>query len=212
MIQCPECDQIVTEEIARRAARDDAEATAARLLRSGLPVDYRNGTRTLASLPLVAQQAVVACDLLGSAAQGLYLYGPAGSFKTSVAAAFLASRIRAGQSGLYVAIPDLFADVHASYGAGSTETRTAIVDRLVDAPLLALDEFGKERASEHAAGVIFEVIDGRYRNRRPGRWLIVASNLDLDTACDRFPGEELADPVRRRLSEMTAAVPMERER
>jgi DNA replication protein DnaC len=209
MIQCADCDMTVAAEIAKREARDSEEQLRNRLRHSGLPIDYRIRSRALQHLPTVARQAVTSCDLLGDGARGLFLWGPAGSFKTSVAAAYLADRIVAGATGRYVFVPDLMSEVHASYRSNDAESRDAIVSKCVAARMLVLDDLGKEKASEHAAGVIFEILDGRYRNARKGDWTIVTSNFDLDALCDRFPGEELADPIRRRLSELTLALPME---
>lgn len=214
---CADCDIKVGQEIARRKARDEAERALLRLRNSNLPLDYRDGKRTIRDLGPRSVDALSVCHLLGLEVSGVYLSGPAGSLKTSVAAAYLAESIRrCGESssmrpGLYVFVPDLLSGVHASYRSDDAESRDALVHRCVSAPWLVLDDLGKEKASAHAAGVIFEILDGRYRNRRPGQWLIVTSNFDLDALCDRFPNtadEDLADPIRRRLSELTVSVPM----
>lgn len=209
MIQCAECDSLIALELDKLSVRDRAEQLENRLRHSALPIDYRTGARHIGHLPEITRKVVAMCEKLDDKSRGLFLCGPAGSFKTSVAAAFLADRIRAGKSGRYVFVPDLMSDVHASYRSNDTETRDAIVARCVGARLLVLDDLGKERASEHAAGVIFEIIDGRYRNPRPGDWTIVTSNYRLGTLCDRFPSEHFGDPIERRLSELTLDVPME---
>lgn len=212
MALCIECDRGVDEELARRAARDEHEATERRLRLSGLPLAYRDGSRLLGDLPLSTADVMSLCQMLGNGLRGLYLHGPAGAYKTSVAAAFLASQIRGGARGLYISVQDLMSDLHASYN-GSGETRAAIVERLVDAPCLVLDDLGKEKPSEHAAGALFEILDGRYRAAT--NWLIVTSNYALPELAERLAagaGEVLADPIRRRLSELTMAVQMDARR
>src|SRR2546426_459463 len=49
-IQCADCDALVAVELSKRAERDHAEATFRRLRNSGLPIDYRTGTRTIADV------------------------------------------------------------------------------------------------------------------------------------------------------------------
>lgn len=208
MIQCEECDAFVEIELLRIANRDRLEQLSARLRQSGLPLDYRDGVRDLQNLPVALRAQIV--GIMRDGARGIFLHGPAGSYKTSAAAAYLADQIHEGHSGRYVFVPDLMSDVHASYRSDETESRDQIVSRCANARLLVLDDLGKEKASEHAAGVIFEILDYRYRNHRPGDWTIATSNYDLDALCARFPNEELAEPIRRRLSELTVAVPMVR--
>lgn len=207
MYQCRDCDAAVAAELAEREIRRTRDAVDGNLLRSGLPVAYRTGERLTGHLPGSTHAVLSTCQMLGNGLRGLLLTGPAGSYKTSVAASVLAAAIRGGARGLYVSAQDLLTDIHASY-SGAGATRNDLIDRLVSVPCLVLDDLGKEKASEHAAGVIFEILDGRYRNAGGGRWMIVTSNHTLDGLCDRFPGEDVADPIRRRLAELTVTVPM----
>ena len=54
--------------------------------------------------------------------------------------------------------------------------RNEVVDRLCSYPLLVIDDFGMERGTEYALEQIYNIIDSRYRSRRP---LIVTTNLTL---------------------------------
>ena len=54
--------------------------------------------------------------------------------------------------------------------------RNEVVDRLCDYPLLVIDDFGMERGTEYALEQIYNIIDSRYRSRKP---LIVTTNLTL---------------------------------
>lgn len=139
---------------------------------------------------------------------GLFLFGPAGTYKTSIAAAFLAEQIAGTReaTGRYVSSNDLLADVQASYSREGDETRADIVSRYVRTPRLVLDDLGKEKASEHAANVIFQILDGRYRMQKPGRWTIITSNYTLQQLADRFAAAGAA--IERRIAELTAAVEM----
>ena len=54
--------------------------------------------------------------------------------------------------------------------------RNEVVDRLCSYPLLVIDDFGMERGTEYALEQIYNIIDSRYRSRKP---LIVTTNLTL---------------------------------
>ena len=54
--------------------------------------------------------------------------------------------------------------------------RNEAVDRLCGYPLLVIDDFGMERGTEYALEQIYNIIDSRYRSRKP---LIVTTNLTL---------------------------------
>jgi DNA replication protein DnaC len=211
MYQCSDCDAAVAAELAERDIRQKRERVEANLLRSGLPAAYMTGERRTGDLPGSTHAVLSSAQSLGAGLLGLFLHGNAGTYKTSVAASILASHIRGGEIGLYVSAQDLLSDIHASYN-GSGATRADLVDRLVNVPSLVLDDLGKEKASEHAAGVLFEILDGRYRRQGNGRWMIVTSNYDMDALCNRFPDPESADPIRRRLAELTVVVAMGRKR
>ena len=60
--------------------------------------------------------------------------------------------------------------------AASYKDRNEYIDRLCRFPLLILDDFGMERGTEYALEQIYNIIDSRYRSRKP---LIVTTNLTL---------------------------------
>ena len=61
--------------------------------------------------------------------------------------------------------------------AASFEGRNEYISRLCRYPLLILDDFGMERGTEYGLEQVFNVIDSRYRSKKP---LIVITNLTLD--------------------------------
>ena len=85
--------------------------------------------------------------------------------------------------------------------AASFEGRNEYISRLCRYPLLILDDFGMERGTEYGLEQVFNVIDSRYRSRKP---LIVTTNLTLselqhpkDTAHSRIYDRvlEMCPPV-----------------
>jgi hypothetical protein len=210
---CADCDDFVALAQSDYIARMATGEIESNLVRSGLPRAYVKGERTLTDLPKSAGEALNACMQLGKEIGGLYLFGPAKAFKTSVAAAYLASQIRVldGRRGVYISAPKLMDDIIASYHDSDMERRTAIIDRLIQTPMLVIDDLGKEKATEHSARVLFEVLDGRFQTRGKDRWTIVTSNYSPKDVAFRFEiPEEDRDPIRHRLAELTEAIQMRR--
>ena len=63
------------------------------------------------------------------------------------------------------------------YLAASYKGRNEYIDRLCRFPLLILDDFGMERGTEYGLEQVYNVVDSRYRSRKP---LIVTTNLTLE--------------------------------
>ena len=59
----------------------------------------------------------------------------------------------------------------------NTENETEFVNRLCAARLLIIDDLGTERNTDYALEKVYNVIDSRYRSRKP---LIVTTNLTLE--------------------------------
>ena len=55
--------------------------------------------------------------------------------------------------------------------------RNEVVGKLCRYPLLIIDDFGMERGTEYALEQVYNIVDSRYRSRKP---LIVTTNLTLD--------------------------------
>lgn len=194
---CVACEELTEQEKARRAARDAAEACEDRLKRSSLPRDYALMYRNRSHL----KPSQVALLERGKAAPDVYMHGPAGAGKTSIGCILLAEMIRAGSPGMYVVVPDLMADLRTIYGAGDGRSSSTLIAPLIETPLLLLDDIGKEKPSEHAATVLFELLDGRYRRRARGRWTCIVSNYPPHAIGARFNDAELADPLVRRMTD-----------
>ena len=61
--------------------------------------------------------------------------------------------------------------------AASFEGRNEYISRLFRYPLLIIDDFGMERGTEYGLEQFYNVIDSRYRSKKP---LIVTTNLTLN--------------------------------
>ena len=79
--------------------------------------------------------------------------------------------------------------------------RNDVVDNLCRYPLLIIDDFGMERGTEYALEQIYNIVDSRYRSRKP---LIVTTNLTLDEI--RHPQDTAHARIYDRLLEMCVPV------
>ena len=83
----------------------------------------------------------------------------------------------------------------------SFEGRNEYISRLCRAPLLILDDFGMERGTEYGLEQVYNVIDSRFRSRRP---LIVTTNLSLQDL--QHPQDTAHARIYDRLLEMCAPI------
>ena len=128
---------------------------------------------------------------------GYLLWGGVGAGKSylagCIANALMEQEIAVRMTNFALILNDLTA---------SFESRNEYISRLCRAPLLILDDFGMERGTEYGLEQVYNVIDSRYRSRRP---LIVTTNLSLqdlqhpqDTAHARIYDRllEMCGPIR----------------
>ena len=83
----------------------------------------------------------------------------------------------------------------------SFKGRNEYIARLCRAPLLILDDFGMERGTEYGLEQVYNVVDSRYRSRRP---LIVTTNLSLQDL--QHPKDTAHARIYDRLLEMCAPI------
>lgn len=104
---------------------------------------------------------------------GLLFHGNVGGGKTFWAAAIANAMIDNGCSAMITTVPQLI----TAMGQDFERDKAAILDRVANVRFLVLDDIGFERTSSYGHEKMFEIIDARYRARRP---LIVTTNLTMD--------------------------------
>ena len=109
---------------------------------------------------------------------GLLLHGNTGNGKTFWAAAITNALIDHGCSAMITTIPALITAMSQDFERDKAD----VLEQIASVRFLVLDDIGFERQTSYAAEKMFEIIDARYRSRRP---LIVTTNLTM---------EELANP------------------
>lgn len=100
--------------------------------------------------------------------EGLLFTGGFGSGKTRLAAAILNEvQEQYGQTVRADVVPDLLQRLRQTYDAGAPASEDRVLQPLLRADLLLLDDIGAERVSEWVQERLFLVIDHRYRRRQP---------------------------------------------
>jgi IstB-like ATP binding protein len=104
----------------------------------------------------------------------LCLLGNAGTGKTSAACAILQTK----HKGCYTTRADLLSKLRATYTSErGGPTGDAVKRGMVETPMLVLDEFEKTDSGGDGQRLLFELLDGRYREGRP---TIICGNCSLD--------------------------------
>lgn len=99
---------------------------------------------------------------------GLLLWGGTGNGKTYAAACIANSLIDRGVPTMITSFPRII--------GAKFEDRPQIMEAIRRYPLLVLDDFGTERATDFALEMVYSVVDERYKTGKP---LIVTTNLTL---------------------------------
>jgi DNA replication protein DnaC len=100
------------------------------------------------------------------APRGLCLIGPHGIGKTHLAVATLRDAIeRTGARGLFFEVSDLLRIIRSTYNPVTKTAEMDVLQPLVSAQLLVLDDVGKEKTSEWVEETMTFIINARYNER-----------------------------------------------
>ena len=177
-IMC-QCDQErrEREEAARRAQEEmerirqmrNAGITSADYQRMTFAADDGCDPRMAA----LAARYVAKRDEIQAENIGLLLHGNTGGGKTFWAAAIANAMIDHACSAMVTTVPQLVTAMAQDF----ERDKPAILNKLANVRFLVLDDIGFERQTQYAAEKLFEIVDARYRARRP---LIVTTNLTME--------------------------------
>jgi len=113
----------------------------------------------------------------------ILLEGAYGCGKTHLAAAIGNARLQAGDTVLFITVPDLLDHLRASYGPTSELGYDETFDRIRNAQVLVLDDLGVENPSPWAQEKLFQLLNQRYVERSP---TVITTNVDIDTLDPRI--------------------------
>lgn len=107
--------------------------------------------------------------------QGLLLYGNVGTGKSYLSACIantIMERLHSVCATSMVKIMDMARDFKEK------DTLTNLEAKMMKADLLILDDLGAESESNYAKEIVYRVIDGRYRIKKP---MVITTNLTLES-------------------------------
>jgi DNA replication protein DnaC len=119
----------------------------------------------------------------------LLLEGGYGSGKTHLAAAIANFVVGVGLPTIFITVPDLLDALRYTYSSPE-ESFEERFEEIRQAPLLILDDFGTQNATEWAQEKLFQILNHRYINHLP---LVITTNLSLDQIEGRIRSR-LSDP------------------
>src|SRR6202050_1703577 len=134
--------------------------------------------RSLAQAKLVVQR--FAAEFPVGNENGLLLMGPCGVGKTHLAVAALKEIVLRGHSGLFYDYRELLKEIQDSYNAESQDTEMGVLEPVLQAEILVLDDIGSSKPSLWALETVGHVLNTRYNEKRVT--LLTTNFLDSDLA------------------------------
>jgi DNA replication protein DnaC len=177
----------------RRAAQRQLEQAVGRIPRRFLDrtfAGYQTETPEQRRALEVCQEYAEGFDRVRLKGSWLLLVGGPGTGKTHLACAILASVIRAGHTGLFMAVSSALRTIRDAYSPRAQRSETEAIALLTTPDLLVLDEVGVAIGSEDTRrAMLFEVLNTRYAEVRP---TILIGNLTA-AEMEAYLGERIMD-------------------
>jgi DNA replication protein DnaC len=100
-------------------------------------------------------------------AESLLIWGDPGNGKSHLAAAVCHKLKERGKIPVFQTMTELLERIRSTFRQQSKESEREIMTALQDCDLLVLDDIGAEKVTDWTLDVLFRIIDGRYRAKKP---------------------------------------------
>ena len=118
--------------------------------------------------------------------RGLWLMGPVGTGKTSLAMLVAKTALSAGHTVAIYSVPQLLARIRRTYdGDPGEQSYLEFFERLTTVELLHLDDLGSERRTDWVLEQLYAIVNRRYEEQLP---IVVTMNDDEVIASAREAG------------------------
>ena len=146
-----------------------------------LPVEQRQNLR---------QAFHLAVEFARSPEGWLIFQGVNGCGKTHLAAAVANYRLAQGKPAFFVVVTDLLDHLRSTFSPDSKISYDEFFEQIKETPLLILDDFGEQSATQWAQEKLYQLINYRYNARLP---MVVTTCLSLDEIEPRI-SSRMVDP------------------
>lgn len=114
--------------------------------------------------------------------ESMTIWGDPGNGKSHLAAAVCHVLKARGYIPIFQSVPELLERVRSTFRS-QKESEKEIMDALRDCDLLVLDDIGAEKISDWVLEILFRIIDGRYRQKKP---TLITTNFSPQELLNRF--------------------------
>jgi len=165
------CDCAGEDRTARALARTRLPARYEHCDFESFDTDAYDGTPESAAWNRSLEQARVVVEAFArefpaGSETGLLLMGPCGTGKTHLAVAALRELVLRGHEGIFYDYRELLKEIQASYNPVSQSTEMAILEPVLTAEILLLDDIGASKPSAWALETVGHILNTRYNERR----------------------------------------------
>ena len=131
--------------------------------------------------------------------RGLWLMGPVGTGKTTLAMLVSQAALAAGRSVAIYSLPRLLNEIRDTHRA--ERSHVDLLDRLTAVDLLHIDDVGAERTTDWVLEELYSIVNGRYEDQRS---MVITTNiLDREALCGQITARTVS-----RLTEMCDELPL----